>query len=118
MKDDIKTLLRATMKRVRVPSEGPYRETAIEFLNDVFVTSSSGYWGGYVSRKVIPAKFGVLLPKEWKGTTVLSFVDKPSLISRFETLSGVKLASGAAQLLQLGTSLLYVLFLLAQNQRC
>jgi hypothetical protein len=109
MKDDIKTLLRATMKRVRVPSEGPYRETAIEFLNDVFVTSSSGYWGNYVGRKVIPFKYGVVLPKEWKGSMILSFVDKSSLISRFEMLSGVKLATGAAQLLQLGTSLLYAL---------
>lgn len=95
------------MKHVRVPSEGPYRQAVIDYLNDVFVTSPSLYWGKHVS-KVLLAKFGVNLPKTWKGTAILNQIDRGILIGRFEELSGVKLAAGAAQLLQLGTSLLHV----------
>lgn len=111
MKDDIKEKLRVTMQRVRVPSEEPYRLALLQYLNSVFVTSSSDYWD-IEFPVLLREKFSVpdtdpLFSSERSKQPILELLDKNDLITRFQQLSGVKLTRGAVDLLQLGTSELY-----------
>lgn len=106
MKDEIKDQLRATMRRVRVPSEGPYRRKVIDYLNDIFVTSAKESWTE-VLPEIVSQKFNIpvkALLRENPDFEV-SIVD---LLHRFQELSGVKFAPGVVQLLRLGTSKLHV----------
>lgn len=111
LKDEIKAQLRITMQRVRVPSEEPYRLTLLQYLNNIFVTASSQYWDIEFPTRLrekfhVPDEDPIFSSTE--KVPILDLIDKVDLLTRFQQLCGVKLTRGAIDLLQLGTSELYV----------
>jgi hypothetical protein len=106
MKDEIKSQLRATMRRVRVPSEGPYRRKVIQYLNQIFVLSAEEYWSELLP-EMVSAKFWIPVKVIMRENPDFELT-KEDLLLRFQALSGVKFAPNVIQLLLLGTSLLYV----------
>jgi hypothetical protein len=104
MKDEIKSQLRTTMRRVRVPSEGPYRRKVIQYLNEIFVLYAEEYWTELLP-EMVSSKFTIPVEIILNGTLNLE-ISKEDLLTRFQELSGIKFAPNAVQLLLLGTSLL------------
>jgi hypothetical protein len=110
MKDQIKKTLRDTMRRVRVPSEEPYRLQILNYLNEIFVRNLKSFWSTEV-KDLLKRKFNYDIPLSFCNGSLLDVVDTNDLLMRFQQLSGVKLTRGAVALLLLGTSELYVFLL-------
>jgi len=53
LKDQLRQEWRQTMKRVKLPSEEPYRRTSLALLNSVFVTNRTKFWSKVRNHKPV-----------------------------------------------------------------
>lgn len=104
MKTEVQARLRACMKRVGIPAEGPYLNEVINYLNSVFYFERKTFWTSQVKTLLLD-KFIVSVAQEEMDPSfdLSTYIQLHRVIPRFMFLTGFRLHRIAVTMLSFGS---------------
>eukprot|EP01125_Pyxidicula_operculata_P011795 TRINITY_DN385_c1_g1_i1.p1 TRINITY_DN385_c1_g1~~TRINITY_DN385_c1_g1_i1.p1 ORF type:complete len:1249 (+),score=314.60 TRINITY_DN385_c1_g1_i1:1159-4905(+) len=105
IKDQIYASTRETMKKLKIPSDEPYRAVIVDIINQLFVENRTNYWTKDVKVKLMDKFLNSLFANEVDSSfNLLTLINIPNLIKRLGQLTNIYISPQAIGVLDFGTT--------------